>query len=415
MARVLHLADVHFDTTFASRSERVRKLLREGIRKAFVKAVDLAIAEQLDAVLVAGDLFDGEFLSFTTERLILDQATRLLEAGVPLFYATGNHDPASGRGRFARFDWPPGIHVFRSRSPSTVDVLDRDGQPCAVVIGAGHESAREEGNLAELFPVASGSLPHIGLLHTMVQSAESSSLHDRYAPCSVEDLRRVAYDYWALGHIHNRQQVDDVANAWYSGNIQGRNPRETGPRGGLLINVERGKPAVAEFVPLSSVEWIHLDISNLDAVSDATQLEAAVRKAFDTSGPSAAADDWIVVVELTGHCPLEPDLRDPDRRTELEHILADTLSALDVELRTANLSPPIDVDAYRGQTHLLSEALAVIGELVKEDRLVARMGPEPLANAVTSESKRSIYLRSLLEGLEEEAVIRLLAAGDEPK
>ncbi len=409
MIRVLHLADVHLDTTFASRSDRVRRLLRDGLRTAFVKAVDLAVTERMDAVLIAGDLFDGDTLSFTTERLILEQARRLSEARIPTFYATGNHDPSSLRTRSARLDWPDGFHVFRSRTPETVQVLDEGGRPCAVIVGSGHESGQEQDNLAALFPVSSGPVPHVGLLHTMVVSAESSQLHDRYAPCTADDLRRVDYDYWALGHIHTRQRVDEEANAWYSGNIQGRTPREGGRRGALVAHIDRGRQATTEFVPLAAVEWCNIDVTDVESISDASRLEAAVRVRSEKVRSETAADDWIAIVNLCGRCPMEPDLRDPDRRLELEGVLADVLSAAAVEIRTAGLAPPVDVDAYRAQPHLLGETLAVIAELNKRDQLLSDVGPDPLGCTAITEADRIAYLRSLLEGLEEEAVVRLLA------
>jgi len=407
MLRVLHLADVHLDTIFASRSESVRRQLQGAIRNAFVSAVDLAIAERLDAVLIAGDLFDGELLSFTTERLILEQAQRLTEARIPSFYATGNHDPSSMRARFARFDWPEGFHVFRTHRPERVEIVDDSGTTQGVVIGAGHESPRANENIASHFPVSVGPVPHIGLLHTLVLSAATEQLHDRYAPCDTLDLRRVEYDYWALGHVHTRQQVDEQANAWYAGNIVGRNPVETGARGALLAHVERGRPALTEFVPLSSVEWYHLRIDGLGSVSDASQLEAVVRQAFDRATQDSAASMWIAVVDLQGNCPLEPDLRDPDRRAELEEILAEALPVEAVEIRTSGLSSPIDSNSFRGQPHLIGETLGVIAEMREQDELLSRVGPDPVSRPVSSE-ERIRYLRTLLNGLEEEAIRRLL-------
>jgi len=91
--RFLHIADVHLDTSFAGRSEEVRARLREASRQAFRNAVDLAIREDVHALLIAGDLFDGDRLSFQTERFLLEQVGRLNDQGISVVYATGNHDP----------------------------------------------------------------------------------------------------------------------------------------------------------------------------------------------------------------------------------------------------------------------------------------------------------------------------------
>ncbi len=408
MLKILHLADVHLDTVFGSRSERVRQRLRENIRDAFVQAIDIAIGDRVDAVVIAGDLFDGELLSFTTEKLILDQVQRLADAHIPGFYATGNHDPASMRTRLASSEWPDGFHVFRSGTPERVDIRAASGELRGVIVGAGHETNRVSENLAAGFPPAGGEVPHVGLLHTMVTSAASEQLHDRYAPCDVQDLRRTGYDYWALGHVHTRQQVDEEANAWYSGNVGGRNPRETGPRGALMAHVERGKPAVTEFVSLASVEWRHVVVGDLGGVEDASVLESTVRAQLENTRGESSARDWILILDLEGPCPMEPDLRDPDRKLELEEILAESLPALAVELRTPRLLTPYDADSYRGQPHLLGETLALLAELRESEDLLPQTAPEPLAHRSGQGEGRAAYLKSLLEGLDHELVRRLL-------
>ncbi|NNE47613.1 MAG: DNA repair exonuclease [Rhodothermales bacterium] len=411
MLKILHLADVHLDTIFASRSATVRQRLRESIRTALVRAIDLAIGERVDAVLIAGDLFDGELLSFTSERLIFEQIHRLVDAGIPGFYATGNHDPASMRTRAAGMEWPDGFHVFRTAEPEAVQIRSKTGNPVGYVVGAGHETAREEQNLITRFPTSSGATPWVGLAHTIVTSAASTELHDRYAPCEVDDLRKPGYDYWALGHVHTRQQVDDQANAWYPGNIVGRNPRETGPRGAIVARVERGKPALTEFVPLSPVEWYHLSPEDLSSISNASELETRVRDEFEAIRRQSAADDWIVVLDMQGPCPLEPDLRDTDRREELEELVADALSVMAVEIRTEKLVSPIDINAHRGQPHLLGETLALIDELRSDPSALLKLAPDPPGRAVGTEPERLQYLKELLTGIEDEAARRLLTDG----
>ena len=108
--RFLHLADVHLDTPFAGRRPEVRRRLRGAVREAFGTAVDTALEESVDAVVIAGDLFDGATLSFQTERFLLDELRRLTEVGIPVVYATGNHDPGRQQRR-SRIEWPTGVHV----------------------------------------------------------------------------------------------------------------------------------------------------------------------------------------------------------------------------------------------------------------------------------------------------------------
>ena len=127
--RFIHIADVHLDTPFASRSEALRERLREAAREAFRRAADLAISQKVDAFLIAGDLFDGDRLSFATERFLLQQLDRLHEGGVSVYYACGNHDP--GGARIDGMPWPPGVHDIRRRQTVGPRRADKDGQPGA--------------------------------------------------------------------------------------------------------------------------------------------------------------------------------------------------------------------------------------------------------------------------------------------
>lgn len=85
MFRFLHLADVHLDTTFLCRTAALRSRLRDALREAVKRAVDCAIEEDVHAVLVAGDLFDNERLSFATEQFLSEQLSRLHHSQIPCF------------------------------------------------------------------------------------------------------------------------------------------------------------------------------------------------------------------------------------------------------------------------------------------------------------------------------------------
>ncbi|MCA1791724.1 MAG: DNA repair exonuclease, partial [Thioalkalivibrio sp.] len=200
--RFLHVADVHLDTSFAGRSESVRRRLRDASHEAFTRAVDVALESDVDAVLIAGDLFDGERLSFQTERFLLEQVARLGDHGVTVVYATGNHDPGSSGGGPRGLQWPPNVVTATDATPRRIEIAARAGGTAGYVSAIGHESALEERDLSRLLPRPEGALPEVGLLHTQVQTSAGADRHGRYAPSDLSYLRRAGYDYWALGHIH---------------------------------------------------------------------------------------------------------------------------------------------------------------------------------------------------------------------
>ena len=409
MVRFLHLADVHLDTAFEGRSAALRGHLRNALRTAFEQAVDCAIDEDVHAVLLAGDLFDDDRLSVATEAFLVDQVQRLDDAGIDAVYVTGNHDPGGSGFRAAKIDWPDRFHYVDDRSPTTIELTGSDGDQHATVVAAGHVDAHEDTNLAARFPNAEGPSPTIGLLHAHVTSARQVEAHDRYAPCTISDLRAPGYDYWALGHIHTRQQVDEQASVWYPGNLQGRSPRETGPRGGLLVTLNDGAPPDVEFRSFAPTRWEHLTLDNLADVKTIQALVQRVQRAHRERMRDATATDWLLRVTLRGPCPLANDLANPDQIEELEHVMAERLDVRDAEVRARSLVPLVDPDAYRDETHLAAEVLDLIDHARSDDGTLDAVAPDALAGVPDEapESRRA-YLRSLLDGLDQEAIARLV-------
>lgn len=415
MVRLLHLADVHLDTAFEGRSAALREHLRDALRTAFERAVDCAIDEEVHAVLLAGDLFDDDRLSVATEAFLVDQVERLDEAGIDTVYVTGNHDPGGSGFRAAKIDWPERFHYVDDRTPTTVELTNSDGTIRATVVAAGHVDTHEEANLAARFPEATGPEPTIGLLHAHVTSAEQVEAHDRYAPCSVEDLRAPGYDYWALGHIHTRQCVDSDAEAWYPGNLQSRSPRETGPRGGLLVTLQPDRSTgrcQCEFRSFAPTRWEHLTLDDLAPVETVQALVERVNTRFQDTARDATATDWLLRVTLRGPCPLADELASPEQVEELEDVLSRRVSGSvrDVEVRTRHLVPPVDPAEHREETHLVGEVLALLDRVHTDDDALDTVMPDALAGASDEDpERRRAYARSLLDGLDREVVARLLS------
>lgn len=401
MLRILHIADAHLDTPFHGREETLRKRLRKATRAAFAKAVDVAIERRVDALLIAGDLFDNELLSFETERFLLDAMRRLGEAGIPAFYATGNHDPGRANCRAANLDWPENVHVFTSGRPETVPIGD-----AGWLTAAGHASGKEERNLAEAFPKGRDDRPHVAMLHTQVVGTPGAERHDRYAPCSIDDLaKKPGYDYWALGHIHMRHRVAADLPAWYPGNIQGRHPRETGPKGALYVEIEKGVEPAPEFISLAPIVW---DAVTLDCPADATGLDALTRAVLDNARARLDLDDGrkhLVRLDLTGQSPLAPELRQDGNVRELEETLQEELAVTGLELRVRGVVRPVALNDYRDSATVLGAALDLIGRARGDDTLLTELCPAPLAG---SPEDKLAYLRELLAGADHDLAARLV-------
>ena len=405
--RILHIADVHLDTAFSGRDESLRRKLRDACRQAFTGAIDVAIERGVHALLIAGDLFDNERLSFATERLLLAEMVRMRDVGIPVLYATGNHDPGRVNYRAQQLDWAENVHLFASTKPETVQILGRDGAEIGWLTAAGHSSQRENRNLAAEYPRAKKRLPHVGMLHTQVLSARGVEHHERYAPCTIEDLQAPSYDYWALGHVHLRQRVPELVEAWYPGNIQGRNPGETGVKGALYVEITKDSPVEPEFVPLSPIVWDHIELACPEDADTVTELASKLSALIDQGIDRDDGREHLVRVDLTGESILASELNDPENLRELEEIIRSEEGFALLEIRPRSLVTPVDLASYADSATVLGEVIQMMRSLGTDDELLDAVRPEQLAGVSVDDVKQ--YLRELVPGMEREAVARMVS------
>ena len=432
--RFLHLADVHLDTPFAGRSPALRSRLRSASREALAAAVECALAEGVDAVLIAGDLFDGERLSFGSEIFLLEQLARLRDGGIPVVYATGNHDPGV-RGRRA-LAWPENVTVVEDARPRRILVRGAGGETAGFVTAAGHASAHETQDLSRAFPTPSSDLPEVAVLHTQVGGARAGEEHHPYAPSQLGGLAGCGYHYWALGHIHLRQCLSDVPAVHYPGNVQGRTARERGPKGGLLVDLSRPDAPRVEFRPFAPVRFETLEVRGLEAEGNVSALVGRVVRAWEEvrraevgAGAGAGADagagagatrpraahgaqpaEWILRVVLCGPTPLARELEEQEDRAALARELEEALGVLDVDVWTRGTHAPPLVGDHRGRQDLLGEALRLLEDVTSGRSDLPGLRAEDLAGP-ESRDDVAAYARTLLAGTDGELLARLLASG----
>ena len=411
--RLIHIADVHLDTAFAGRSEDVRNRLRQAARDALARCVSLAVADKVDAVVVAGDLFDGSRLSFATEHFLLEQLGVLADAGIRVVYATGNHDPGSEL-RTGTLDRPGNVTVVSGEDPVTVTIRGPDGGTAGYVTAAGHATANVTHDLSRrLRPVSGTPLPQVALLHTQVRSARGAEAHHRYAPSSIDRLRAAGFHYWALGHVHQRQELSADPPVHYCGSLQGRTPAETGPRGGLLVDL--GDPAhpVVEFREFSRVRWERLAVLELREARTYEALVRAVTGAWEQARSDDAGrcdTEWMVSVRLAGPAPLWRELREP---AELETVADDLVRRLDVlgcEVRAAGVHPPARVEDHAGRQDALGAALRLCRDIGEAGERLGISEKELAGYDAERDASVDAYLRRLLKGAPEEILTRMRTA-----
>lgn len=261
--KFIHASDLHIDSPLvgldAYPGAPVARL-RGASRQALVALVDLAIEQRVALVLLAGDIYDGNWADFRTGLFFREQLLRLTRAGVRVFIVKGNHDAQSQITR--QLPQVDGVHVFSAQRSETIALAELG----VAVHGRSfpHRSVPED--LVPLYPAPVPGLFNIGLLHTSLNGRDG---HDPYAPTTLEVLCDKNYDYFALGHVHAREVVREaLPRIVFCGNLQGRHAKEVGPKGCELVTVEGGVVVDARFVPLDVVRWhqMRLDAAGLPSV-----------------------------------------------------------------------------------------------------------------------------------------------------
>ncbi len=317
--RYIHAADLHLDTTFSGLRHKSNNLhndlhpiLQNSTFKALERLVALCEREKPDFVVLAGDIYNEEDQSIKSHLAVRDACVRLEQLHIPVFLVHGNHDPLSSR--LKSIVWPENTHVFGTDAEA-VPVKNAQRSTIAVVHGISHASNKESRNIVTAFSRLGGEYAHLfqlGLVHCALDSVPPA---DRYAPCSLEDLKQTQLDAFALGHVHEKRVVCEQPFVAYSGNTQGLHINEQGERGCYLVSVvpqENTKhyTVTADFHALGPVIWEKLLI-NIDNMEQAHELEERISQSLDALAAKAPiyCEALIVRVILTGRSSLDAELR----------------------------------------------------------------------------------------------------------
>jgi DNA repair protein SbcD/Mre11 len=245
----LHAADIHLDSPLVGlerHGDAPAEELRGASRRAFRNLVDLAVEEHVACVLLAGDLYDGDWKDYNTGLFFAQQMALLKDERIPVYIVAGNHDAANQFTKSLRT--PENVTRFSTARAETA-LLDT----CDLAIhGRGFATRAVDEDLSASYPPYAPGRFNVGLLHTSLNGRDG---HAPYAPCSLDGLRSKHYQYWALGHVHMREEVCRDPWVVFPGNIQGRHVRETGPKGCTLVTVNDGEVTDVRDRRLDVLRW----------------------------------------------------------------------------------------------------------------------------------------------------------------
>lgn len=367
----IHAADLHIDSPFAG-----LRLKDEDVAKRFAlagrRAVDALIAETIASkaafLIISGDVFDGDWKDVKTGLFFVRAISELHRAGIPVFIVKGNHDAESLMSR--DLEYPDTVKVFRSDKAETVTI-----EALGVALHGRSFPTRLTGEFVQTYPVRSEGWLNVGVLHT---SLDGTRGHDGYAPCTVDDLARFGYDYWALGHVHAAEIVSRDPWIVYPGNLQGRSVREAGGRGAMRVTVEDGRIIDVTALPLDVARWAHLtvDVASADREAEITAriaAELAVAHAQSEGRPLAVRVTLVGATALHNQLIARRDLLQDDVRASGFHLAADCW----VEQLKVNTTSParpstaistsesLDVDDLLTEAANDPEFAAVLAELTE--------------------------------------------------
>lgn len=408
----IHAADIHLDSPLRG-LERYEgapvEEIRNATRVAFTKLVDLAIEEGVAFVVIAGDIYDGDWRDYNTGLFFVKEMSRLRGKKIPVYILTGNHDAASVITR--QLPLPDNVFQFSTSNPETFRI-----EKLAVALhGQGFAKREVLENLSTTYPQAAANCFNIGVLHT---SATGNPEHDTYAPCSVSDLASKGYDYWALGHVHKREVLSEAPWIVFPGNLQGRHIREQGAKGCTLVTVSEREIVSVEPRDLDVLRWaeIAVDCAEATALSDlSSQVVETIGVAMDANGDRILATRLI----LSGICAFHADLSrnredviaemratvlgDFGETVWIEKVVFNTRSAEDWNRKLQDGSPAADLlqllDQVAGDDQEVAELIDQLSDL--RNKIPADASNSD--GAFTSE-----WMRLRLREVREEILPRLL-------
>jgi DNA repair exonuclease SbcCD nuclease subunit len=387
--KIIHAADLHVDSPLVGLErypgvpiERVRN----ATRAAFGNVIDLCLAERARFLVLAGDVFDGDWRDVNTGVWFVSQLQRLRAIGCRVVLLRGNHDFELT----AKLRWPDFVFELPT-ARAKVDATIRFDDDGVAFHGVSYPAQKVTESLLPHYGPPVEGLLNVGVLHT---NAVASAMHARYAPCTADELTDRGYDYWALGHVHEHRILRK--NPWivYPGNTQGRHARETGSKGCVVIEVEDARARVRDvrFHETCVMRWAVEEIA-LEPDDDRDELVARAVARLGEVNERAGVERMpcALRLEIRGACRAHAAVvSDPD--AVVAQIRSDALTDHpEVWLEKIDLatSPSTSIEELRRASGLVADLLRNVEHLRSEegegDRALLMESLRPLKKKLAGE------------------------------
>lgn len=359
----MHLSDLHLDTPFSGIGKEMESLQQQLVKapfEAFERGITVAVNRQVDAVVIAGDVYDSIRQTLYAQYFFIQQLERLNEAHIPVLLIHGNHDFIASDA--PQMQLPDNVYQFNTDRVSYFDIETSAGET-ARFYGFSYTSRWIKERKVTQFPINPRATDYtIGIYHGSREGMESGA--GNYAPFAVSEMLDKQYDYWALGHIHQAHRLNDAPIIQYAGNLQGRHRNEVGDKGAFLVTLSKDSQPKSEFIPLSHIVWQTVEISCQRGwqVADLVDTIKESLSIYEEEG-KLKEQSYLLTVYFTHAERLEDELIDQITQGELmdlfrnESLQEPFVAVVSIRLRQDQTIEPFIYDEALNESYQQAKAL----------------------------------------------------------
>jgi predicted phosphodiesterase len=361
--KLLLTADVHLGRRSSALSG-IDGALDGSAAGAWSRIVDLAIAEEVAAVLVSGDLVDAQNRFFEATAPVESGIKRLSKAGIEVIAVAGNHDHNVTPALFRSLDQQRLLVSVLGMGGRWESREVRRGGEVVRIVGWSFPSEQFRHDPTSDFPAGealAGGVPTIGLVHGDLDVSES-----KYARLSSARLESFGVQGWLLGHIHAASIRTSEGCPWvlYPGSPQALDPGERGPHGAWVLEVGAGTSHRPRFVPVSTVQYAaaELSLTGVDSEDDVRpHVQAAIQRSIEGLSPPESVGVVVMDLDFVGDSSFASTVTQAAKE-----LLDATIIAPGVEVKvrtfTNRVTPPLALDELAcGRGIVSALARAIVG------------------------------------------------------
>lgn len=372
MIRFIHCADLHLDSSFVMEDAAKAAKRRNELRNTFTRLINEARTFGAHFVFIAGDLFDRRYVTKNTLELLSGLFSSLPECRFVI--SPGNHDFYSPDSVWEKTVFPDNVYIFKSEKLETL-TFENVGEDAETVKVSGYAFTSQS---LEYSPLAGDSAEGLDgdSINLLCAHADIFSKNTTYCPISVEQIARSAYDYVALGHVHNGGEILCANGTFYgySGSLEAQSFHDLGERGAIFVKLEKNEDRTlceSEFVPMASRVYA------LEKINVTGALESAdiLRRVSETAEKLGYGERTLLRLVITGEVA-------PRVKVPVESIKAIFADLFDLEIIDETV-PLFDCDYLAGD-------LSIRGALFRE--LLPKLRSE-------DERERAVASKALRYGL----------------